>query len=485
MASISQSPPSSIAARLEDCVFAIRKRVDHRAARRSRPRQRSRRLRRHARGSREDPVRRPAAHARVRRSPGTRATFASAMSAGRRSSACRAACTSTKDIRSTRSCRACARWRGSASAACSSRTPPAGSSPRGPPGDLMVVTDHLNLTGSLAARRARATTALGPRFPDMTDGLRSGAAPAGCTTPAATRASRCATGSTRRSSGRQYETPAEVRMIRMLGAQAVGMSTVHEVIALRHMGVRVGALSCITNLAAGIAGRPLDHAEVEATARSRRADLVDAAPGLDRAGRGALVSATSVARGRRRSAALARKCARRARATRTRPTRTIASAPRCSRAAGDVYAGCNVENATYGATMCAERSAIAAMVAAGERAPVACAVVTRGPAAGRSLRDLPAGPRRVRARHEVVLVAEDGRGQVVARDARLAALLPQAFRLSTSLGASSPQALRFRAQPRGRRRLKPRVRDALCARCARATSIRDPLSVCEVPFVTW
>ncbi len=52
------------------------------------------------------------------------------------------------------------------------------------------------------------------------------------------------------------------------------MSTVPEVIALRHMGVRVGALSCITNLAAGISPRPLDHAEVEATARARRPELV-------------------------------------------------------------------------------------------------------------------------------------------------------------------------------------------------------------------
>jgi purine-nucleoside phosphorylase len=58
-------------------------------------------------------------------------------------------------------------------------------------------------------------------------------------------------------------------MVRGLGANAVGMSTVHEVLALRHMGVRVAALSCITNLAAGISPGPLDHAEVEATAASR------------------------------------------------------------------------------------------------------------------------------------------------------------------------------------------------------------------------
>ncbi len=63
-------------------------------------------------------------------------------------------------------------------------------------------------------------------------------------------------------------------MVRGLGAQAVGMSTVPEVVALRHMGVRVGALSCITNVAAGIGGQKLDHAEVEETARSRREDLL-------------------------------------------------------------------------------------------------------------------------------------------------------------------------------------------------------------------
>jgi purine-nucleoside phosphorylase len=73
--------------------------------------------------------------------------------------------------------------------------------------------------------------------------------------------------------GPSYETPAEVRMLRNLGADAVGMSTVLEVIALRHLRIRVGALSCITNQAAGISKTPLDHAEVEATARTKRDDL--------------------------------------------------------------------------------------------------------------------------------------------------------------------------------------------------------------------
>jgi cytidine deaminase len=98
--------------------------------------------------------------------------------------------------------------------------------------------------------------------------------------------------------------------------------------------------------------------------------------------------------------------------------------------AGAVYAGCNVENATYGATLCAERSAVSAMVAAGDRHPVACAVVTAGPRPGAPCgicrqvlvefaKDMP-----------VWLVAEDGRGKIVARrSVRLARLLPGAFRL--------------------------------------------------------
>jgi purine-nucleoside phosphorylase len=139
-------------------------------------------------------------------------------------------------------------------------------------GDLMVVSDHLNLTGS-SPLVGPEDESVGPRFPDMTDvydpalraWLHDAARAAGLALREGVYAGLL---------GPQYETPAEVRMIRGFGAHAVGMSTVHEVIALRHMGVRVGALSCITNLAAGIAGRPLAHAEVEATARSRRADLV-------------------------------------------------------------------------------------------------------------------------------------------------------------------------------------------------------------------
>lgn len=140
------------------------------------------------------------------------------------------------------------------------------------PGDLMVVTDHLNLTGT-SPLVGPNDDALGPRFVDMTAAydpdlralLREVARGADIALREGVYAAMM---------GPQYETPAEIRMLRMLGAHAVGMSTVHEVIALRHMGVRVGALSCITNLAAGVGASPLNHAEVEATAASKRDQLV-------------------------------------------------------------------------------------------------------------------------------------------------------------------------------------------------------------------
>jgi purine-nucleoside phosphorylase len=150
-------------------------------------------------------------------------------------------------------------------------------------GDLMLVTDHLNLTGTSPLLGANDES-MGPRFPDMTraydEALRAAlkevAAAAGIALREGVYAGLL---------GPTYETPAEVRMIRGLGAQAVGMSTVAEVIALRHMGVRVGALSCITNLAAGITSATLNHKEVEETARARRSELLTLLTGwVERAG---------------------------------------------------------------------------------------------------------------------------------------------------------------------------------------------------------
>ncbi len=139
------------------------------------------------------------------------------------------------------------------------------------PGDLMVVTDHLNLMGQHPLAGPNEDE-LGTRFPDMTSAydpeLRAMVEGVAREEKIALRH-----GVYAGLMGPSYETPAEIRMFKVLGAQAVGMSTVPEVIALRHMRTRVAALSCITNLAAGISKTPLDHKEVEETARARRADL--------------------------------------------------------------------------------------------------------------------------------------------------------------------------------------------------------------------
>jgi len=134
-------------------------------------------------------------------------------------------------------------------------------------GDLMLITDHLNLMGQ--SPLSGPNFGDGPRFPDMSQaydlglqGLaRDAAQQAGVTLREGVYAAML---------GPSYETPAEIRMLRTLGADAVGMSTVPEVIALRQRGVRVGAISCITNLAAGLSAQLLDHSEVEATARRSR-----------------------------------------------------------------------------------------------------------------------------------------------------------------------------------------------------------------------
>ncbi len=150
-------------------------------------------------------------------------------------------------------------------------------------GDLMLMTDHLNLTAQNPLMGPN-DDALGPRFPDMTraydpglaDALRAVAKQANILLREGVYAGLL---------GPTYETPAEVRMLRTLGAQAVGMSTVLETIALRHMGVRVGGLSCITNLAAGITQATLNHAEVEDTAKKKRGDLVTLLTGwIEKAG---------------------------------------------------------------------------------------------------------------------------------------------------------------------------------------------------------
>ena len=140
------------------------------------------------------------------------------------------------------------------------------------PGELMVIEDHVNLLGNPLL--GPNEDALGPRFPDMSEAydrkLRD-AAEAACAA-AGVKSHR---GVYVAMTGPSYETPAEIRMARVLGADAVGMSTVPEVIAARHMGVRVVGLSCLTNMAAGILDRKLDHKEVLETGERVKAALLD------------------------------------------------------------------------------------------------------------------------------------------------------------------------------------------------------------------
>lgn len=128
------------------------------------------------------------------------------------------------------------------------------------PGDLMMITDHLNLMGDNPLKGPNLSQ-LGPRFPDLSEAysldcqntLRSSAQELGVELHEGVYAGLL---------GPTYETPAEIRMYRTIGADAVGMSTVPESIAANHLGVRVAGISCITNLAAGLSPQKLSHQEV-------------------------------------------------------------------------------------------------------------------------------------------------------------------------------------------------------------------------------
>jgi len=133
------------------------------------------------------------------------------------------------------------------------------------PGDLMLMTDHINAFGTNPLIGANED-ALGARFPDMSrvydPALRKLAKETARSLKIPLRE-----GVYLGNSGPSYETPAEIRAYRAIGADAVGMSTVPEAIALNHAGVRVIGISTITNMAAGILPKPLDHSEVLATTK--------------------------------------------------------------------------------------------------------------------------------------------------------------------------------------------------------------------------
>lgn len=135
------------------------------------------------------------------------------------------------------------------------------------PGTWMMLSDHLNLTGT-------SPLLGGPNFVDMSEvyscsareQFRRNAAKIGVTLHEGIYAAML---------GPQYETPGEIRMLRTLGADAVGMSTVHEAIQARALGMEVTAFSCLTNWAAGIGEKPLSHGEVIEVGRASANSLVE------------------------------------------------------------------------------------------------------------------------------------------------------------------------------------------------------------------
>jgi purine-nucleoside phosphorylase len=132
------------------------------------------------------------------------------------------------------------------------------------PGDLMLISDHINYSGANPLMGPNLD-AFGPRFPDMSD-LYTASLRKAIKEKAAENGIPLQEGVYAMYSGPNYETPAEIRMFRILGADTVGMSTVPEALVAGHCGMNVGGISCITNMAAGVLPQKLSHAEVTETA---------------------------------------------------------------------------------------------------------------------------------------------------------------------------------------------------------------------------
>ncbi len=146
------------------------------------------------------------------------------------------------------------------------------------PGTLMVMDDHINLLGSnpLVGPNEEG---FGARFPDMSE-VYSKRLRALADAAAAAQGLAIGHGVYAAVHGPSYETPAEIRYLRTIGADAVGMSTVPEAIAARHMGMEVLGLSCITNAAAGVLPQPLNHDEVMDVARRVRGSFAALLEGI-------------------------------------------------------------------------------------------------------------------------------------------------------------------------------------------------------------
>ena len=176
-------------------------------------------------------------------------------------------------------------------------------------------------------------------------------------------------------------------MLRTLGADAVGMSTVPEVIAARHMGIRVLGLSCLTNMAAGVSKKKLDHREVLAVAERVKAGLIDVLERVIQEAAKADLSArhdpgSGVPEG-------AGPPGPRGPPPRPRALSRFKVGAALRTRAGEVVTGCNVESASYGLTLCAERVAVFKAWSEGLRRVRGDRGGGRVAAPGRPLRGLP------------------------------------------------------------------------------------------------
>ena len=220
----------------------------------------------------------------------------------------------------------------------------------------MLIDDHINLLGTnplIGPNEGR----FGRRFPDMSEAY-SKRLRALATDAAAVIGLPVEHGVYLAVTGPSYETPAEIRAFRTLGADAVGMSTVPEAIVAGHMGLEVLGISCISNMAAGMLPQPLTEEEVIETTGGVRDRFI----GLLRASL-TVSDDTLVA------------AAREARLRAIAPYSNFRVGAALVTAGGRVLRGCNIENASYGLTVCAERVALLKALSDGEREFTAIAVV--------------------------------------------------------------------------------------------------------------
>ncbi len=145
-------------------------------------------------------------------------------------------------------------------------------------GSLMIIKDHINFTGNNALIGANINE-FGRRFPDMSEAYSKELIKL-AKLIALENNIKIEEGIYYQMTGPCYETPAEIRALRLLGADAVGMSTVPEVTVANHCGIKVLGISCITNMAAGILDQPLNHEEVMETAERVRHDFLTLVKGI-------------------------------------------------------------------------------------------------------------------------------------------------------------------------------------------------------------